>query len=39
MTKFYYQCPRCRGLNKYSWSELMAHYRSAHRGVLEGERG
>lgn len=29
----------CRGLNRYSWAELMAHYDTIHPGVLSGEKG
>ena len=36
--KYYHQCPRCRGLNRYSWTELMAHYDTVHPGVREGEK-
>ena len=34
-----YQCPRCRGYNRYTWPELMRHYQEFHQGVIKGERG
>ena len=37
VTGYKYQCPRCRGYERYEWLELMAHYRSDHPGLI-GER-
>ena len=29
-----HQCPQCRGMSRYEWTQLWAHYRDAHPQVL-----
>lgn len=36
---YVYQCPRCRGMNRYGWKDLLLHYAEEHPGVLVGKRG
>ena len=35
---YLHQCPRCRGMQRYDWKTLMAHYREDHPGIMEGKK-
>ena len=36
---YLHQCPRCAGgCNGIDWATLMAHYREAHPGIMEGRK-
>ena len=35
---YLHQCPRCRGMQRYDWKTLMAHYREHHPGIMEGKK-